>query len=62
MKSQDTRIATFLTIEEVADRLRMHQRTIRRLIKSGKLRAHRIGGCIRINVEDLAAFIALTRV
>jgi excisionase family DNA binding protein len=39
----------FLTIAEVAERLKVDERTVRRWIKSGQLKAHKIGGCVRIS-------------
>ena len=46
------------TIAEAAAILRVSQRTVRRLIESGELRAHRIRGLIRISDADIAAFLA----
>lgn len=44
-----------LTLQECAKILKVHHMTIRRYIKSGKLKATRIGekGMYRIKVEDL---------
>jgi excisionase family DNA binding protein len=50
----------FFTIAEVAERLRVSTRTVRRWIKAGDLIAHRIGG-LRIAENDLRAFLALRR-
>lgn len=51
----------FFTIAEVADRLDVATRTVRRWIKAGELVAHRIGGIVRIAESDLRAFLALHR-
>ena len=51
----------FFTIVEVAERLRVATRTVRRWIGSGCLIAHRIGGVVRIAENDLRAFLALHR-
>jgi excisionase family DNA binding protein len=51
----------FFTIAEVAERLRVATRTVRRWIESGHLVAHRIGGVVRIAESDLRAFLALYR-
>jgi excisionase family DNA binding protein len=51
----------FFTIAEVADRLDVATRTVRRWIKGGELVVHRIGGVVRIAESDLRAFLALHR-
>jgi excisionase family DNA binding protein len=50
----------FYTIEQVADALALSGRSVRRLIKAGKLRAHRFGAAIRISDADLRAFTAVS--
>lgn len=45
-----------LTLDEVADELRMSKRAVRRLISHGELRAYRIGkGVIRVDQDDVEA-------
>jgi excisionase family DNA binding protein len=51
----------FLTIAEVAERLHVATRTVRRWIETGDLIVHRIGGVVRIAERDLRAFLALHR-
>ena len=51
----------FLTIAEVAERLRVSTRTVRRWIDVGYLVAHRVGGVVRIAESDLRVFLALHR-
>jgi excisionase family DNA binding protein len=51
----------FFTLNEVAERLRVSSRTVRRWIKAGALPVHRIGGLVRISEADFAAFLALRR-
>jgi excisionase family DNA binding protein len=51
----------FFTIAEVAARLRVSIRTIRRWIESGDLIAHRRGGIVRVAESDLRAFLAMHR-
>jgi len=46
-----------LTIAEVAKILRCSERTIRRLIRSGRLRAVQTGHCYRFLRQDLTEFI-----
>lgn len=51
----------FHTIREVAERLNVATRTVRRWIASGVLGVHRIGRTVRISEADLAAFLATHR-
>ena len=51
----------FFTIAEVAERLRVSTRTVRRWIMAGDLVAHRPGGLVRIAESDLRAFLAAHR-
>ena len=46
----------FYTINQAAIALKIHHLTVRRYIKEGKLKAYRVGGNIRISVNDLRAF------
>jgi excisionase family DNA binding protein len=48
----------FLTPAEVAEQLRVSAMTVYRLIKSGELRAARIGKSYRIREEDVDAYLA----
>jgi excisionase family DNA binding protein len=51
----------FFTIAEVAERLNVATRTVRRWIKVGDLVVHRVGNVVRIADSDLRAFLALHR-
>jgi excisionase family DNA binding protein len=51
----------FFTIAEIAERLQVATRTVRRWIKSGDLAAHRFGSVVRIAESDLRAFLTLNR-
>lgn len=42
---------------EAAERLRIAPATLRRLIKSGELRAYRVARALRIDPTDLEAFL-----
>jgi excisionase family DNA binding protein len=48
----------FLTPREVAEALRVSDMTVYRLIKSGELRALRIGKSYRVSEEDFDAYLA----
>ncbi len=47
----------FLTVQEVADMLRVSTMTVYRLIRSGELRAGRVGRSYRIDEADLDAYM-----
>jgi len=44
-----------LTTEEAAELLRMHVRTVQRLIRDGEIRAFKVGGRWKIPVEEIEA-------
>ncbi|MEX2238084.1 MAG: helix-turn-helix domain-containing protein [Dehalococcoidia bacterium] len=46
-----------LTVQEVADRCRVHQLTIRRHIKQGRLRSVRVGRAVRVRSKDLDTYL-----
>lgn len=48
---------SYLTVEEVADEIRMHPEYVTRLCAAGTLRAKKLGNRWRIHPEDLAAFM-----
>ncbi|HUW21114.1 MAG TPA: helix-turn-helix domain-containing protein [Candidatus Bathyarchaeia archaeon] len=52
MKNND-----FLTVEQVADRLQVHWQTVLNYIKSGKLKALKLGKGYRISQKALDKFI-----
>jgi excisionase family DNA binding protein len=49
------------TVNEVAERWELSRRTVERLIKSGALRAHRIGRLVRISDADAEDFLQRSR-
>ena len=51
----------FFTIAEVAERLNVATRTVRRWIKVGDLVVYRVGNVVRIADSDLRPFLALHR-
>jgi excisionase family DNA binding protein len=52
----------FLTVRQVAERLHVADNTVRNLINSGRLRAYRFSGAIRVGEADLDAFIESSEV
>jgi excisionase family DNA binding protein len=59
--ARDGRRATFFTVADVAVRLNVCERTIRRWIAAGTLPVHRFGRLVRVSETDLVAFLALNR-
>jgi excisionase family DNA binding protein len=54
---EGARLGTLLTVAEVARLLRVSNMTVYRLIKSGELRAIRVGKSFRIQQQDLTVFL-----
>ena len=50
-----------LAVKEVARRLGISAKTVRRIIDRGELPAHRIGRLVRIADTDLQLFVGLRR-
>jgi len=50
-------VEPLLTVEDVASRLQLSVRSIRRLISEKKLRVIRIGRSVRVRAPDLNSFI-----
>lgn len=46
-----------LTLEEVADYLRVNTMTVRRMIQRGSIPSIRVEGSLRISPEDLSAYV-----
>jgi excisionase family DNA binding protein len=55
------RAPRFFTINDISQSLDVSTRTVRRLIKTGALAAHRIGGVVRISEADFLTFLAIRR-
>lgn len=47
-----------LTLDEVADRLRVSRRTVERLIASGQIRPTRVGSRTLVSDRELEAYVA----
>lgn len=50
--------ARFLTVQEVADMLRVSSMTVYRLIKAGDLQAVRVGRSFRVRDTDVDGYLA----
>lgn len=57
MTNTSPRLPEFLTIDEVAQRLKVSTKTVQRWIGRGELHVYRLGGQIRVSEEDLLAFL-----
>jgi excisionase family DNA binding protein len=51
----------FFTIRDISESLDVSTRTVRRWVQTGVLRAHRIGGVLRVSEADLMTFLAARR-
>ena len=49
------------TVEQAAERLKLHPKTVLRMIRDGRLKAARIGKAYRIAAEDLDAVAGVAR-
>jgi putative molybdopterin biosynthesis protein len=47
----------WLNVRQVAERLEVTERTVYRLVKSGQLRAYRIGRLLKIHPEDFDDYL-----
>ena len=61
MATRYAQIPPMLTVSDVAARLQVCTKTVRRRIDRNELRVHRIGRHLRISEDDVATFIAVNR-
>jgi len=64
-KNEDRTPEVFLTVRDVATRLRVSQSCVYALVQVGRLLSHRIGGgrgVVRISEADLQRFLTASRV
>jgi excisionase family DNA binding protein len=54
----DRAAATLLTTDEVAELLRVHPRTVQRLVERGQLAAVHLGSAVRFDPDDLGGLIS----
>ena len=57
MKTPVPRLTRLLAVTDVAERLGLSPKTVRRFIASQQLPVHRLGRALRVSEEDLAAFV-----
>lgn len=60
-RGDGTGVPQLLTVQEAADRLNASTKTVRRLIASKKLPAHRVGRLLRVAGDDLVAMLDRSR-
>jgi excisionase family DNA binding protein len=53
MNTDRSGLRPFLTVEQLADRWQVSERTVRRMIERGELRALRVGPQLRVPLEVL---------
>lgn len=54
-ESQPNEAAEFLSVKSAAQRFDLSEETIRAWLKRGRLKRHKIGGCVRVKVSELLA-------
>ena len=59
--SRNVSLPTLYSIREIADHLKVSDKTVRRWIDQGRLPVHRIGRQLRISEPDFDAFIRTHR-
>jgi excisionase family DNA binding protein len=62
VQTTDNLATDMLTIEQVAERLNMSVRYVRRLVADRRIAFHKMGRAIRVHVADVDAFIEAGRV
>ena len=61
MAATSSRSPCLLAVDDVAERLQLSVKTVRRSIDRGELVVHRLGRRLRVSEADLAAFLAMRR-
>lgn len=61
MVKAPSQVPPMLTVADVAERLRLCTKTVRRAIKAGELHVHLIGRRQRVAEDDLILFVARHR-
>lgn len=60
--AETTAGAEWLTLDEIADVLRVHQPTVRKWARQGTIPAAKFGGVYRVSRADFDAFVRAARV
>jgi len=61
-RCNETGEIAFCTVKETARHLRLCEKQVRRLISRGELRAYKFGNALRINREDIEAYVEANQV
>ena len=61
MTARNSSLPCLLTVKEVAERLQVSTKTVRRWIAAGALSVHYIGRQLRVSEDDLLIFLARRR-
>ncbi len=54
-------MTAFLTPKQLAEKLSLHERTVRDMLRRGEIPSYKLGGARRIDPEDLETFLAKRR-
>jgi len=54
-------VAELLTLDEVAEKLRVSRRTVERLVDAGRIRVLRVGRRVRVAETELETYVASLR-
>ncbi len=57
-----SQLSELYNLDQVAQVLGVHKRTVSREIQRGKMKAHKVGSMYRIRREDLEAYLNATEV
>ena len=61
MTTETSNLPPFMTVNYVANHLQVAPRTVRRLIKSADIVAHRVRGQLRVSDKDLMTYTRTCR-
>jgi putative molybdopterin biosynthesis protein len=61
MSTNDVNLKALLTVQEVADLLRVHRNTVYEWVSRGEMRAIRVGNRLRFDPEDVSRWLGERR-